>query len=130
MADQTGSTPEQHPEEVVVAEAEAVLNERLATLVIAQPRVKRAIRALYSLGLLPVLGKNWISLGEDDQIHFEPIGLDQFDKLVSVLEALGDGVVTVAPHSGPGQLAFDFDPAPPRLPSPVGGESLHAGVGR
>ena len=130
MADQTGSTPEQHPEEVVISEAEAVLNERLATLVIAQPRVKRAIRALYSLGLLPVLGKNWITLGEDDLIHFGPIGLDQFDRLVSILEALGDGVVTVAPHPGPGQLAFDFDPAPPRLPSPVGGESLHAGVGR
>ena len=130
MADQTGSTPEQHPEEVVISEAEAVLNERLATLVIAQPRVKRAIRALYSLGLLPVLGKNWISLGDDDRVHFQSIDLDQFDKLVSVLEALGDGVVTVAPHPGPGQLAFDFDPAPPRLPSPVGGESLHAGVNR
>ena len=130
MEDQTGNTPEQHPDEAAVAEAEAVLTERLATLVIAQPRIKRAIRALYSLGLLPILGKSWISLGEDDQIHFEPIGLDQFDKLVSVLEALGDGVVTIAPHPGPGQLAFDFDPAPPRLPSPVGGESLHAGVGR
>ena len=130
MADQTGSTPEQHPEEVVISEAEAVLNERLATLVIAQPRLKRGIRALYSLGLLPVLGKNWITLGEDDLIHFEPIGLDQFDRFVSILEALGDGIVTVAPHPGPGQLAFDFDPAPPRLPSPVGGESLHAGVTR
>ncbi len=130
MADQTGSTPEQHPEEVVISEAEAVLNERLATLVIAQPRVKRAIRALYSLGLLPIVGKSWITLGEDDQIHFEPIGLDQFDRFVSILEALGDGIVTVAPHPGPGQLAFDFDPAPPRLPSPVGGESLHAGVTR
>jgi hypothetical protein len=130
MADQTGSTPERHPEEVVISEAEAVLTERLATLVKSQPRIKRAIRALYSLGLLPVVGKSWISLGEDDQIHFEPIGLDQFDKLVNVLEALGDDVVTIAPHPGPGQLAFDFDPAPPRLPSPVGGESLHAGVGR
>jgi len=130
MADQTGSTPEHDPEEVVISEAEAVLNERLATLVIAQPRVKRAIRALYSLGLLPVLGKSWITLGEDDLIHFGPIGLDQFDRFVSILEALGDGIVTVAPHPGPGQLAFDFDPAPPRLPSPVGGESLHAGVGR
>ena len=130
MADQTGSTPEQHPEEVVISEAEAVLTERLATLVIAQPRLKRAIRALYSLGLLSLVGKGWITLGDDDQIHFEPISLGDFDRFVSVLEALGDDVVTIAPHPGPGQLAFDFDPAPPRLPSPVGGESLHAGVGR
>jgi hypothetical protein len=130
MENQTGSTPEQHPDDAAVAEVEAVLTGRLATLVKSQPRIKRAIRALYSLGLLPVVGKSWITLGEDDQIHFEPIGLDQFDKLVSVLEAIGDGVVTIAPHPGPGQLVFDFEPAPPSLPSPVGGVSLHAGVTR
>jgi len=130
MENQKGSTPEQHPDNTAVAEAEAVLAGRLATLVKSQPRLKRAIRAMYSLGLLPVVGKNWVSLGDDDLIYFEPIGLDQFDRFVSILEALGDGIVTVAPHPGPGQLAFDFDPAPPRLPSPVGGESPHAGVTR
>ena len=130
MEDQTGSTSEQHPDDAAVAEAEAVLTERLATLVMAHPRIKRSIRALYSLGLLPVLGKSWITLGEDDLIHFGPIGLDPFDRFVSILEALGDGVVIIAPHPGPGQLAFDFEPAPPSLPSPVGGESLHAGVTR
>jgi len=130
MDDQSGSTPEQHPDEVVITEAEAVLADRLATLVIAQPRLKRALRALYSLGLLSLVGKGWITLGDDDQIHFEPISLGDFDRFVSILEALGDGVVTIAPHPGPGQLAFDFEPAPPSLPSPVGGESLHAGVTR
>ena len=130
MEDQTGSTSEQHPDDAAVAEAEAVLTERLATLVMAHPRIKRSIRALYSLGLLPIVGKNWVTLGDDDQIHFEPISLGKFDKFVSVLEALGDGVVIIAPHPGPGQLAFDFEPAPPSLPSPVGGESLHAGVTR
>jgi hypothetical protein len=130
MDDQSGSTPEQHPDEAVITEAEAVLADRLATLVIAQPRLKRALRALYSLGLLSLVGKGWITLGEDDQIHFEPISLGDFDRFVSILEALGDGVVTIAPHPGPGQLAFDFEPAPPSLPSPVGGESLHAGVTR
>lgn len=130
MDEQSGSTPEQHPDEAVITEAEAVLADRLATLVIAQPRIKRALRALYSLGLLSLVGKGWITLGEDDQIHFEPISLGDFDRFVSILEAVGDGVVTIAPHPGPGQLAFDFEPAPPSLPSPVGGESLHAGVTR
>ena len=130
MDEQSGSTPEQHPDEAVITEAEAVLADRLATLVIAQPRIKRALRALYSLGLLSLVGKGWITLGEDDQIHFEPISLGDFDRFVSILEALGDGVATIAPHPGPGQLAFDFEPAPPSLPSPVGGESLHAGVAR
>ena len=130
MDEQSGSTPEQHPDEAVITEAEAVLADRLATLVIAQPRIKRALRALYSLGLLSLVGKGWITLGEDDQIHFEPISLGDFDRFVSILEAVGDGVVTIAPYPGPGQLAFDFEPAPPSLPSPVGGESLHAGVTR
>lgn len=130
MENQTGSTPEQHPDDAAIVSAEAVLAERLATLVVAQPRLRRAVRALYSLGLLPVVGKGWITVGDDDLIHFEPIGLDRFDKLVGILEALEDGVVVIAPRPGPGQIAFDFEPAPPSLPSLVGGESLHAGVTR
>ncbi len=130
MEDKQSGTPESHNNEAVIAAAEAAAAERLGTLVKANPRLRRAFRALHSLDLLPVVGKQWITLGDDGDVHFAPLSLDQLDKVICILEDIVDGVVTVAPRPGPGQLAFDFEPAPPSLPSLLATAIHHAGAAR
>jgi hypothetical protein len=125
-----GSTPGTTPGEAAIAEAEAVLAEQAPNVVIAFHRWRRNQRAMYSLGILQALGKGWITIGDDGLIHFASLHVDQFEKLVRIFEDLENGVSVSAPHSGPGQFAFDFEPTPPSLPSVTGTESHHAGVAR
>jgi len=125
-----GSTPGSNPGEAAIAEAEAVLAEQAPNLVIAFHRWRRNQRALHGLGILHALGKGWVTIGDDGRIHFASLHVDQFEKLLRIFEDLENGVSVSAPHSGPGQFAFDFEPTPPSLPSVTGTESHHAGVAR
>ena len=116
--------------ESAIAEAEAVLAERAPHLLVAHHRWRRNQRAMYSLGILHALGKGWVTIGEDELIHFGSVTLDQFENLVRIFEDLEGGVPSWAPKPGPGQIAFDFDPGPPSLPSLRSTEAHHAGAAR
>jgi hypothetical protein len=138
MATPNSGSPEQDPNTPpgtnpgasAIAEAEAVLAQQASHIVVAYHRWRRNQRAMYSLGILHALGKGWVTIGEDGLIHFGSVTLDQFEKLVRIFEGLEGGVSTPAPRPGPGQIAFDFDPAPPSLPSLRGTDTLHAGASR
>ena len=55
-----------------------------------EPRLRRFKLALYDLGLTDVVGQGWADIGTDDNsFTFDDLSPQAFDRLVGVLEAVG-----------------------------------------
>lgn len=84
-----------------IVEAVALDAERLAS------RRRRLLRALWDLGLLDIVGRDWVRLG--DGFTFADLDPAAADRFTSALEDLaGSGRVT-RPTQCAGQLALDFN---------------------
>jgi hypothetical protein len=112
------------PADAIAAEAAQILEavavrERHAAFLNKQLRL-----AFYDLGLLDLVGRDWVRIGADG-FEFGPLEDKQVDKVLARLRDLAERRPDPVGLSGPGQLGLDFDPQPSPPPAMVPGSSLH-----
>ena len=120
MAEHSIPTPDEpigDPDQAVLEAAAAIIADVHSASVSYVPQRKRLNRALADLGLLDLLGMNWIEL-EGDEISFASIDRRTLDALVRRLEDLAPRRSVPSRRPGPAQPTLDFDrPAPAAAPS-------------
>lgn len=135
-AGRAGSDDEARTETEGGTDADAVL--AMAAAIVAAvhpaqsafvPQRKRMNRALADLGVLDLLGTDWIDVdAEADTVTFRPIDRSRLDALVRRLEDHAAGVREEPARPGPGQQSFAL---PPSVPSaPVDRSTFHVEVDR
>lgn len=75
------------------------------------PRWRRIVRALHGLGVLDVVGRDWVRIGPDG-LDFAPLTPREADRLARRLEDLESEVVPTTPGSQPPQTPLFVFPAP------------------
>lgn len=129
MSQHSSSTPDPDHEAAAISAAEAVLTEHAAALSIAVPRWKRLVRAMYSAGILDVVGRGWVSYDEEG-FEFGDLSYDQIEKLICIFERYEVGGVRSAAWPGAAELPLDAAPTPPTRPSTTLADAHHVGAAR
>ena len=129
MSEQSSTTPDSNDAEVAISAAEAVLTEHAASLSIAVPRWERLVRAMYSAGILDVVGRGWVTF-DSDGFQFADLSHDQIEKLICILERYEVGGVRSSAHPGATELPLDLTPTPPTRPSTTLADTHHVGAAR
>lgn len=118
--------PVSNIEQDLLAEAGAIVGAVFASQTSFVPLRKRANRSLHDLGMVRLLGTDWIDI-DGDRVVFGSIDLRTFERLVRLLEDL-EPSVELAPQPGPGQLQLLFPAAP--IPTPPSATTHHVEVRR
>jgi hypothetical protein len=92
-----------------LADAAAVIDDAATHVTRLTYRRRRLLRALYDLGLLDIVGRDWVSIG-DTGFSFAELSERASDRLTCALEdnARGWENNRPEPQPVPGQLSFDF----------------------
>ncbi len=91
------------------------------------PRWRRIVRALHGLGLLDVVGRDWVRITPDG-LAFAPLTAEVADRLARRLEDLENGQVHTPSVSPPDHPRLEFPQ--PVVPPFGGGDQHHNGVWR
>ena len=110
-SNQEPQNPIPDPEAALLAEIEAIVEAVSTASTQFVPQRKRFNRALADLGLLELLGTEWLGL-DDDTVTFHGIHHRRLDALVRRLEDIAAALPVVLPVPGSGQLEIPFEPVP------------------
>ena len=114
------ATPGDDAEGAVLAELATIVGEIADYETTMGPRWRRIVRALHGLGLLDVVGRDWVRIGPDG-LEFAELTPTQADRLARRLEDLEGGLApvrsTTPPPSEP-LFVFPVPVVPPVEPTP------------
>ncbi|MCD9624233.1 hypothetical protein [Rhabdothermincola salaria] len=110
------------------AAAEGVVREIALREQAIAIRRRRLLLALYDLGVLDLVGRDWVQV-VDDGVVFATLSDTQVDRLVCRLEDIAEGRPDPLPCPGPGQMGLDFNPVPGPVQLGVS-TGVHPGVFR
>lgn len=93
-------------DEQQVLEAGRIVDVEVTDALRAASLRRRAVLALYDLGLLDVVGRDWCLVGGAGGLEFAPLVGRSADRLVRALEDLAPHVPSRKVEPGPGQLSL------------------------
>ena len=121
--DACDDTPDDAPDDgdraaAVLAAATAIVDAVGPAQTVFVPQRKRCNRALADLGLLPILGTDWLDIDTaTGRVTFADLDRTRLDALVRRLEDLAGSAREEVVRPGPGQQSFVFPPSSPAAPS-------------
>lgn len=113
-------TPGDDADDAVLAELATIIGDIADHETIMGPRWRRIVRTLHGLGLLDVVGRDWVRIGPDG-LAFADLSPAQADRLAGRLEDLEDGRRPARPTTPPPSaplFVFPVPEVPPVEPTP------------
>ena len=107
-------------DEALLASLEAIIGRTAAHETVMVPRWRRLVHTLHGLGLLRIVGDDWVRIGPGG-LTFGVLSPDAADRLATLLEDLEFELAPVVPPGSiPDEPVFDippFSPVPHRAPA-------------
>lgn len=114
-----GPSPEDEATAALLAEAAAIVEDIVECETTLSPRWRRTVRALHGLGLLDIVGRDWVRIGPEG-LDFATLTPEQADRLACRLEDLEYEVQPEHPSTPPPSqpvFVFPLPSLPPVAPT-------------